>query len=156
MTFRSEPELERYLRDLIAAKITAEYPHIYALKSKKAVDIVICRNGVHPAVFFLEVKLFQQKHGRLGIGTGGGGGYQPEIVSCNPDYFESHLRWVIVDGREPSASFLFVPTSKITQFLAGSKIGEKFNNIQLRIFEEVTPLAEDTLVHELCKWLLSV
>ncbi|MBC8264497.1 MAG: hypothetical protein H8E47_10285 [Anaerolineales bacterium] len=154
MIFTGERDLENHLRHLIATKITARYPRVYTLENKKAVDIAICRDGDRPAVFFLEVKLFQQKHGRLGIGTGRGVGYQPEIVARNPDYFETHLRWVIVDGGEPTASFLFVPTSTIRQYLAAGEIGKKFNNIQLRIFREVNALDEDTLVEELCKWLL--
>ncbi len=153
MTFTNERGLENHLRHLIATKITARYPHIYTLENKKAVDIVICRDGDRPAVFFLEVKLFQQKHGRLGIGTRRGIGYQPEIVARNPDYFETHLRWVIVHGGEPTASFLFVPTSTVRLYLAGGEIGEKFNNIQLRIFREVTAFDEDTLIDELYKWL---
>jgi hypothetical protein len=115
MKFKSERDLENYLRYLIATKITAEHPHVYALESKKAVDIVICRDGQRPAVFFLEAKLYRRGHGRLGIGTGRGIGYQPEIVARHPDYFEVHLRWVIVDGRKPTASFLFVPTSTVNQ-----------------------------------------
>ena len=98
MTFATEQILESHLRHLIAAQITTNHPHIYALDNKKAVDIVICRDGNPMAVFFIEVKLYQQTHGRLGIGTGAGGGYQPEIIVRNPDYFETHLRWVIVDG----------------------------------------------------------
>jgi hypothetical protein len=154
MKFSSERQLESYVRHLIETEITANHPHIYALESKKAVDVLICRDGEQPAVFFLEIKLFRQGHGRLGIGTGGGAGYQPEIVKCNPAYFEAHLRWIIVDGREPTAAFLFVPTSTVREYLAGGGIEKKFNNIQLKIFDEVTPFNEDALVDELRRWLL--
>jgi len=154
MRFKNERDLENHLRHLITAKVTAKYPHVYALINKKAVDIVICRDGERPAVFFIEVKLYRREHGRLGIGTGGGIGYQPEIVARNPDYFEAHLRWVIADGRKPAASFLFVPTSTVREYLTGGEIGKKYNNIRLSIFREVTALDEDILVDQLCKWLL--
>jgi len=98
MTFASEQKLEIHLRDLITTRITAEHPYIYALGNKMAVDIVICRDRERPAVFFLEVKLFQPGHNRLGIGAGKGNGYQPEIIAHTPEYFDKHLRWIIVDG----------------------------------------------------------
>src|SRR3990170_6360101 len=149
MVFVKEAELETYLRNLIETKITAQHPYIYALKNKKAVDIVICRDGDRPALFFLEVKLYQQTHSRLPIGTGKGNGYQPEIVTRNPRYLESNLRWVIVDNRQSRPLFLFVPTSTVSKYLAGGGVGEKFNNIQLKIFRDVTSLDEDGLVDAL-------
>lgn len=153
MTFQTEQELEAHLRHIVASEITAQYPYIYALQSKKAVDIVICRDGEHPAIFFVEVKLFKAEHGRLGIGTGGGGGYQPEIVARDPVCFRDQLRWVIVDGRKAMPSFLFISTSTVRQYLSGGRIGEKFNNIQVKIFSEVPALDESALTLELLKWL---
>lgn len=154
MLFSKESELESHLRHLIKTQITAQHPHIYALENKKAVDIVICRDGENPTAFFLEVKLFQKSHGRLGIGTGGGSGYQPEIIARAPAYFETHLRWVIVDGREANISFLFVTTNAVRKYLAGTGIGEKYNNIQPKIFKEIPALDEASLVDELQEWLL--
>ena len=77
--FGSELEFESYIRDLIARHITASHPEIYALKNKKAVDILICRDGRVPALFFIEVKYHQSNHGRLGFGSKGGGGFQNEL-----------------------------------------------------------------------------
>jgi len=153
--YTSEYELETHLRNLIAQKITAKHPNIYALKNKKVVDIVLCRDGKQPAIFFLEVKLFQEKHGRLGIGMSKGGGYQPEIIERNARYLETHLRWIIVDGREPTASYLFIPSTIVKKYLAGGGIGKKFNNIQLEIFKKENGLDENTLINELEKWLLT-
>lgn len=154
MTFASEQKLEIHLRDLITTRITAEHPYIYALGNKMAVDIVICRDRERPAVFFLEVKLFQPGHNRLGIGAGKGNGYQPEIIAHTPEYFDKHLRWIIVDGRQAVPSYIFAPTTIIRQFLARGELGHKQNNIRLRIFSEVAAYSEAALVDELRKWLL--
>ena len=82
MKFKNETEFEHYLRQLIADRITAQYPHIYALDNKKAVDILICRDSpLSSALYFLEVKYHKKSHGRLGFGSRNGGEFQPEIVS---------------------------------------------------------------------------
>ena len=156
MNFADERDLERHVRRLIAVNITAQHPEVYALDNKKAVDIVICRDGSSPSLFFLETKLFDPQHGRMGIGSSKGAGCQPEIVRRKPAYFEANLRWIVVDSRETIPKFLFVPTSTIRKYLAGNAIGEKFNNIQLRIFKEVESLTEIELVAELKQFVLPV
>lgn len=154
LRFTSERQLEGYVRRLLETKITSRHPHIYALEYEKAADVVICRDGQRPAVFFLEIKLFQRHHGRMAIGTDRGRGFQPEIITRSPDYFETHLRWLIVDGREPSASFRLVSTDTVRRYLSGGKIGSKYNNIQPKIFKGVAGIDEDALVAELSRWLL--
>lgn len=154
MQFTSERQLECYVRGLLQTKITSRYRHVYALKHKKAADVVICRDGQRPAVFFLEIKLLQPSHGRLAIGTSRGTGFQPEILARSPDYFETHLRWLIVDGRESSPSFILVSSDIVRRYLSGGEIGRKFNNIRLQIFKEVAGNDEDALVAELSRWLL--
>jgi hypothetical protein len=154
VAFSNEGELERHVRHLIANAITANNPNIYALSNKKAVDIVICRDGPIPALFFIETKLFQAGHGRMGIGTGKGAGYQPEIIQRKPDYFEMNLRWIIVDGRDPEPRYLFVTNEIIRRYLAGRELGEKFNNIQTRIFREIPAVDESLLIQELRTFLV--
>src|SRR5688572_1362357 len=97
--FASEAEVERYIRSLIQEHITRLSPELYALRNKKAVDILICREGDQPALFFIEVKYHQLAHGRLGFGGKEGGGFQPEIVKGAPRYFEENLRWVLASDR---------------------------------------------------------
>ena len=92
MTFTNEHELEDHLRALIMDQIVIDHPEIFVLENKIAADIVICRNGERPSLFFIETKLFNQKSNRLGIETGKGKGYQPEIIARNLDYFEMYLR----------------------------------------------------------------
>lgn len=151
--FSNELELESHLRDLIVSKITAREPRIYMLENKKVMDVLICRDEPHPALFFLEVKLFQRHHGRLGIGSAQGRGFQPETVRSKPAYFESHLRWIIADSAQAMPKVLFLPTSTLTQYMAGGSVEEKFNNIQRRIFTEETFLETDALEATMFSWL---
>lgn len=155
MVFVNELELENYIRKLIDKHVTKEFPHIYALKNKKAVDILICRDGEFPDLFFLEVKYHQASHGRLGFGSREGGGFQPEIVMRKPNYFESHLRWIVASAEYPDQGVLFVPSETIRRYVSGGEIGEKFNNIQERIFRENTGMQPDQLVDALRAWLLN-
>ena len=91
MVFESEIHFERYIRTLIEEHICKYDPSIELLKSKKAVDILICKNRPTPELFFIEVKHFIKNHGRLGFGSRKGGGFQPEILSRRPEYFEKNL-----------------------------------------------------------------
>jgi len=114
--FDSERELELYIRALINDYVTSIDPAVYALKNKKAVDILICRDSPLPELFFIEVKFDKVAHGRLGFGGSKGGGFQPEIVSRKPTYFEKNLRWVLASDDIEVGKVLFVPsdTSEIT------------------------------------------
>lgn len=153
--FNSETEFEAYLRDLIQSKICIDDPDLQLLNSKKAVDIVVCRNGINPKAFFIEVKYHQAAHERMHIGSKGGKGIQPEIALTQPDYFEQNLRWILAEETAKNASMIFVPTSVLVNYLSGGGIAEKHNNIQKKIFKEVQGFDEDGLVRELKKWLKS-
>lgn len=151
--YGNETEFEEYLRRLIEDRITKVVPSVYALRNKKAVDIVICKDKPKPELFFLEVKFHQKKNGRLGFGGGAGRGFQPEILSKHPAYFEENLRWILAsDDHEPS-KVLFVPSATVRKYVAGKKVDEKYNNIQKRIFREERWLDADTLVQKLRSWL---
>lgn len=155
MNFKSEAEFEAYIRKLIADKITAENSSIYALENKKAVDILICRDEPEPDLFFIEVKYYKNSHGRLGFGGSSGGGFQPEIVSRKPKYFESNLRWAIASEAYPDNGIIFVPSEIIRKYVSGGEIGQKFNNIQAKIFREVSGFDEQGFVVALRKWVTS-
>ncbi|MEZ9601121.1 hypothetical protein AB4232_20170 [Vibrio sp. 10N.286.46.A8] len=151
--FDNESKFESYLRELIETKICSKYKDLVLFENKKAVDILICRNGENPSLFFIEVKYHKKSHGRLGFGSSSGAGFQPEIIARSPDYFESNLRWIIAgEGREDSG-IIFVSSSVIRNYLSGGAVGQKFNNIQQKIFREVGGFTEDTLVSELESWL---
>ena len=153
MIYHNESEFEGYLRALIKEHITKAAPSIYALKNKKAVDILICKDAPVPELFFLEVKYHQTKHGRLGFGSGKGGGFQPEIVSTKPAYFESNLRWVLASEEHNPGKVLFLTSAVVRKYLAGGQVAEKFNNFQKRIFREERWLDEREFVAQLDQWL---
>lgn len=155
MRFQNEAQLEGYIRKLITNRITKTNKNIYALKNKNAVDIIICRDGNDPALFFIEAKYHQKSHGRLGFGSRAGSGFQPEIVSRKPKYFENNLRWIIASEEYPDAGILFVDSEVIREYVSGGVVSQKFNNIQKRIFSEISGLEEKQLVSELTKWLKS-
>ena len=155
MEFKNESAFESYLRDLIETRICVNHDELVLFENKKAVDILICRNGENPALFFLEVKYHKKSHGRLGFGSSSGGGFQPEIVSKTPDYFESNLMWLISGEGHSDNGVIFVPSSVIRNYLSGGSVGEKFNNIQNRIFSEVNGYSEDVLVSKIESWLIN-
>lgn len=153
LTYRSESEFEAHIRALIAEHVTKVTQSIYALKNKKAVDILICKDFPQPALYFIEVKYHKTKHGRLGFGSGNGGGFQPEIVSAKPAYFESNLRWVLASEEHEPGKVLFLPSEVIRKYLAGGKVDEKFNNIQKKIFLAERWLSEGEFIEQLCHWV---
>lgn len=151
MRFANEGELEGYVRSLIEKHVTRKNPHIYTLKNKKAVDIVVCRDEIVPAVFFIEVK-YHRANERLGFGSLKGAGFQPEIVIRQPMYFEQCLRWVLASEMHAEKGVLFVPSSTIRQYAAGGSVGEKVNNIRREIFDEVPMLQERKLISAFREW----
>lgn len=155
MQFQTEAELEKYIRKLIEDRITKNKKNIYALKNKKAVDIIICRDGKKPALFFIEVKYYRIAHGRLALGSGKGCGFQPELLSLKPKYFEKNLRWIMASKEYPNKGVLFLDSKTVGRYIAGREVGKKFNNIQKRIFYEIDGYKEEQLVTQLRKWLRS-
>ena len=152
--FQNERAFEIYVRNIIQEHIVNQHADFMLLENKKAVDILICRNEPKPAVFFLEVKYHQNSHGRLGFGSSKGVGFQPEIVDRKPDYFEKNLRWVIGHADTHEKGILFVPSSTIREFLSGGAVGQKFNNIQKRIFSsDLQRLDEAQFIEALEEWL---
>lgn len=150
--FKNEAELESYIRKVVT-KISRAKKTIKLLNNKGLTDIVVCRNGTKPSVFFLEVKYHQKAHGRLGFGHKGGGGFQPEVVSGKPRYFEKHLRWILASKVHPEKGILFIDSATIRKYVSGGEVGQKFNNIRTSIFTKVKGHSKAELLIELRKWL---
>ena len=91
--FKNEKSLEKRIRELINEHVARE-SEILVLEYKTISDIIICRQGHSPGIFFIEVKHYKQ-YERIGIGNQKGEGIQPEILKKRPEYLESNLRWLI-------------------------------------------------------------
>lgn len=153
MTYEGESKFEAYIRNLIQEHVTRLDRRIYALQNKKAVDIVVCKDTPEPQLFFIEVKYHKSNHGRLGFGSAKGGGFQPEIVSKRPAYFEKNLRWALASEIHGPEKVLFLSSEVLCQYLSGGQVGEKFNNIQAKVFREQPWLSEQEFIRELQLWL---
>jgi len=150
MTFNNEREFEQHIRGLIDRHIANVGSEYTLLRNKKAVDIVICRNGDNAALHFIEVK-YHKKH-RLGTGHGKGGGFQPEIIKDAPAYFETNMRWILGDVQH-DGRYWFVDNATIRRNLSGEKIDDKYNNIHNKFFRELPSLNETELVSAITEWL---
>ncbi|MBS0480369.1 MAG: hypothetical protein JSR79_13870 [Proteobacteria bacterium] len=151
--FANEAELERYVREVIQSRVTTRHPHIYTLENKKAVDILICRDGPDPALFFLEVKFHRHGHGRLGFGSGNGRGFQPEILQRKPAYFERNMRWVLASETHEPDKIRLLTSADVRKYVAGGVIGQKFNNLQTRLWRESPYLSHGDFASELEAWV---
>lgn len=147
----SETQFENHIRLLIQDQIINANSNFILLKNKKAVDMIICKDGQHPTLFFLEIKYHKNKHGRLGIGQGKGKGFQPEILLKRPKFFENNLRWIV--GSENSENFYFLNNSELLLYIKDGLIEEKYNNIQKKLFKNALIHTEEKLLDKLKNWM---
>lgn len=152
MSFQNEREFEAHIREIITKKILPLDKDLVMIQNKKAVDILICRNGKKPALYFIEIKYHKTNHGRLGTGHDKGGGIQPEILKLQPDYFKKQMRWIL--GTDMNKGYWMVDNKELLNYIAGREIGEKYNNIQKRLFKEIDSYNESQLIQLLKDWLL--
>lgn len=152
MAFQNEHELEAHIRALIRDRVTQIDSSIYALQNKKAVDILVCKDGPSPELFFIEVKFHKPSHGRLGTGGGAGGGFQPEILREKPAYFKRNLRWALASERHQIGKLLLLTSATVRKYLTGGKVDKKYNNINVEVFHKEPGLNKDEFVRELLLW----
>lgn len=148
-----EQDFENHIRKEILYPILQNYPELQLFNFKKAVDILIAKNGEAPQLFFIEIKYHKKNHGRLGFGQGKGGGFQPEVLRNKSDYFEKNMRWIL--GTEESENYWFVNNELLRKYISGGAIGEKHNNIQSKFFKEVEPIDKISLKEKINAWLVN-
>ena len=152
MPFENEKLFEEHIRNLITKYILPKDKELIMFQNKKAVDVLLCRNGKKPALYFIEIKYHKRSHGRLSTGHSKGGGFQPEILSRLPLYFEKNMRWVL--GVEDIDGYFLLQNSQLVNHIAGGVIGKKYNNIQMKLFKEELSLNEEQFIAALKDWLL--
>ena len=123
------------------------------MESKDVFDITVCDNSLSK-LFFIEVKYFTGKKGRIGFGDRKGRGYQPEILK-NDEYkfFEDHLLWVF--QKENDTYYYILKNADCRKHIAGDAIGEKQNNFKLDLFKEEYKKTEEAFAQYLKEWLNS-
>ncbi|SFR83967.1 hypothetical protein [Maribacter stanieri] len=148
-----ETEFENHIRQNILSEVLANKEEFKLFNFKKAVDVLIAKNGINPKLCFIEIKFHKKNHGRLGFGQGKGAGFQPEVLKDKTTYFEENMRWIL--GHEDSEQYWFVDNNSIRQYLNGDKVDEKYNGIKIKFFREVQSISKVELITKLSVWLLS-
>jgi len=149
MAEQQERDIETNLRAIILGEIIAKKKDFVLFDNKDLTDIVIFRNNESPKVFFLEVKHYSGKNGRIGFGDKNGNGFQPEILAKRPKYLEDNLLWIF----SKDDYFCVLTNADCLKYRSGDGIGEKQNNFTLKLFEKEKHYNEDELVKFLGKWL---
>lgn len=149
----NESDFENHIRQDILKEILANKLAFKLFNFKKAVDVLIAKNGKDPKLCFIEIKYHKKSHGRLGFGQGKGAGFQPEVLKDKTTYFENNMRWLL--GHEDSEQYWFVDNNTIRQYLNGDKVGAKYNGIQIKFFSEVQSISKESLITNLSNWLKS-
>ncbi len=148
-----ETQFENHIRQDIISEVLANKSTFKLFNFKKAVDVLIAKNGTNPKLYFIEIKYHKKSHGRLGFGQGKGTGFQPEVLKDKTTYFENNLRWIL--GHEGSEQYWLATNDTIRQYLNGDKVGVKYNGIKLKFFREVKPISKSELIRQINSWLLS-
>jgi len=147
----SEKEFEHRIRDIIRNDIISVNPELIVLDNQKTTDILLCKNGVNPNIFFIEIKYYDPSHGRLGFGHANGRGFQPEVLRKKPDFFMKNMKWVL--GSKESEEYFFVDNETILKYVSGGHIDYKHNNIQTKIFNEISGLKVKEFREQLINWI---
>ena len=151
----NESSFEYHIRELIDLHIVQQDREIIMLENKTIGDIIICRGGNSPAIFFIEVKYYKP-YERIGIGGSKGKGIQPEILKKRPKYLESNLRWLFGQSINGKIEYWFVRSETVCSYLAGGSIGEKQNNIRDVFLTELPSINEEEIVRVLKTWLFEI
>jgi len=152
METNSEIAAENHIREIISNKIIGIKNYFTLLDSKNVSDIIICRNIILPKIFFIEVKHYSKKKGRIGFGNASGAGFQSEILQKRPKYLEENLIWVFI--KENDKKYYIANSNECIKYISSGSIGNKNNNFQLKIFDHIKSYDEKGFLTFLEGWLL--
>lgn len=154
--FESEGAFRDWVQSELSRQLESGDGSYVVLRSKNVNDIIICKASPAPNIAaFVEVKYAKASSGRIGVGDGRGGGFQPEILIRRPAYFEQFTRWLVAS--EVGVAVL-ADSDTVRRHAVGGEFREgKQNNIQPDLISEENgafPLA-DTPVR-IIEWLKSL
>jgi hypothetical protein len=153
MSENKEIDFENHIREIIKDKIIYSSNDFTLLDNKNVADIIICRNIYIPKLFFIEVKHYSYKKGRIGFGDRRGSGFQPEILRKRPKYFEDSLIWTF--QKENDDKYYVLNNSDCLKYISGGSIGEvggKQNNFKPKLFDDIKPIDEDGFIKWIKNW----
>jgi len=156
MEYENEINVENRIRELIINKIIGSKNYYTIFDSKNVADIIICRNIIIPKIYFIEVKHYSSKKGRIGFGDANGAGFQPEILRKRPKYLEDNLLWVFQKENSDNEYYV-LRNDDCIKYISGGNIGDiggKQNNFQSKLFEDIKPFNENEFIDFLENWLL--
>lgn len=61
------------------------------------------------------------------------------------------MRWILVN--EDSENYWFVDNSTPRNYLNGDSVGEKYNGIKLKFFNDVTSIKKSEIIEKVKEWL---
>jgi hypothetical protein len=149
---KNESLVENRIREIIKNKIIGNNNYFTLLESKNVADIIICRNIIIPKIYFIEVKHYSSKKGRIGFGDANGKGFQPEILIQRPKYLEDNLIWVF--QKENEKKYYILDNNECMKYISGGSIGVKQNNFQPKLFDNNRALNENEFIAKIEDWLL--
>jgi len=147
----TEKNMENHLRNLIKDKVLSNVKNFYMLDSKDITDIICCKNGDMPLLYFLELKHYSSTNGRIGFGSSGKKTFQVEILKERPSYFEKYLRWIFCD--ENFSNYYILDNEACQKYIMGDSVSyDKQNNFRLTLFKKERKFSEQELCDYLINW----
>ena len=156
MTFKDEKEFEAHVRNLITLNVASPSTNFRLLKANGIADIVICREGIHPAIYFIELKYESRslsgQRNQINVTEG----IQTEILKNRPDYMENHLMWLL-GSQECEGGYWFISSKQLSAYITPNSAN---NNIDREtIFRgkaSEQKMSEADLVKSLELWISQV
>lgn len=148
MKFRNEKEFETHIRELLMSEVATLDSGLTILDNKGVADILICREGFQPRIFFIELKYAKDM-------IEASEGIQSEILLRNPSYMDNHFMWLIGSQEHPGCYWL-LDCHDIQKFVSKNINMRKPNNISRRLLSDAGRryrFDEPELIEELCEWL---
>lgn len=146
-TFTCEMDFERHIRDVLKSKVETHAPEIRILEYKGIADIIVCREGDRPAIFFIELKYAKDP-------ISASKGIQSEVLSTRPTYIDNHMMWLIGSSDKMHVGqYWLLDSAGLREYITNEIDIKKENNISRYIFRRLPAIDEPELVRRLQNWM---